>query len=1419
MKYFNFTFILLVVGSLCVTAQPKVTFTNFNMANTPVFTGNNFKAVGVGKGHRIWAGTQYQGLYWYDTARKAWTSSGLFNNLFINHIISDQKGGIWIGQSGTSGSSGGASNIAGGINYFADTTNQYQFFSTNQVLPSRNVRSIYLDETTGDLVGARRLWATMGTYITSGSTSAGGIIRRQDSMTGNVQKVWEGLQVQPNTNAVSAGTPSCYAIASNGTEVWVGAETNYQPATGSSTQILKYDSYSGKHLGGYDQNGEFDNTRLYYNNQPKVYINTSTKGIFSYGFRTTAMHVDKEKRWWIGLRAGGMVVKMGSQWLKIDTSALFPSGAMVNFNAIASDKLGNVFIGTSAGLLMFQYGGDPGLVDDYKRYTIADGLPSDNITGIAYDSAAERMVLTSNAGVTFMSFKNKIDVKMIWDYSIPGREDNPIGVAADGVSRVYLKIKKASDTLPNIKTVKVSLKDFVGGRASLRGKFKNALTINGYSEEANDNRVTELTVNEYDLRVGAPGEYWIWYVSPEDFSTDSLSTEAGKRRRYDTLTVEVTYLNNKKDTIEYNIAVVRPPTLFVHGLAADEHTWDNLNHFYKTDFVKFVNSPIFVHSRALKMDPAGYFRKNALQLLGGDISTYQQTADHLNTLQGNIEAIHKMGYASNQVDYICHSMGGVMIREAIGVFHNKFFADAKTPYYYKTYTKGFTHKIITVNTPHNSSPIADAVDQFLPETPYMLRFLIDPLYTWGKSIIGFDVPSFFLPIGTDIIPGKYIASEAVENLQVTNDITTQGTEGENKREGVNLLETKAKFHMITGNLNWQIFNIIEDLDVAFLGKLYKLMLQITYPATYNPNHFNPVYAEQARAELKAMMAKNEKAMLFEYMNWYSARHGFPNFWSQGDGIVPLMSETARLPLNEPYITSFVNSPGSIKDAHHIFILGRNDVGQRLLNLLNSPLSSSLFGDVIPANDDANPTLLAWQKPIAGRPTANTLPLAPGAFFDTAKIKIDAPVSGNAIYGDSTVNIKFRIKDTSRFAYVIIHFQSSDSLRVSKTLAQQTISFKADPSFTGNTKIYAMAVYEKATRDGVDYYSDSFTVRVENLGVLQDFRAVEDVVEIKTAINKPLHFEAKYNNVWIPLATTDPELRISIHNPTVLQYDSASAYFSGLVKGVALAGINYKGFSDSVLFRVILPYNANCINRTIAGGSFKNPAIWSKGMVPGICDSVIISTAHSVTVDSSVIIRSLRINSGGTLNINNAAYTLQLGQLDDGQSNFDTYGSLNISKGKIGINGRLKLNSASSFNMTGGSLVIDGNNNVKETSMEDGTYLFDVSSSMQSFNLSGDTIQLIDPPFGAIGQAISCTYNFGINSTLILGNGISLDKSNNANGFGGSMFPPQVGKVILDAKASNGNRHFIITKPLNVKGRFEVKTGSNVIIKAKTNVTQ
>ena len=214
---------LLFISSISfLKAQFTNVFTHFNTTNTPIFTSNNFKAVWVGKGNQIWAGTQYGGLYRFDTARKAWTKSTQLTNVFINHIQADKEGGIWIAQSGTSGTVGGGSNTAGGINYFPDTTDAgMQFFSTGNFLSSRNTRGIYLDTFNLHPNNYRRIWVPQATYITSGNTSAGGVSRLQDPSTGNFQKVWGGLQIFPYTALASAGNPSCYTACGNKDEIWL----------------------------------------------------------------------------------------------------------------------------------------------------------------------------------------------------------------------------------------------------------------------------------------------------------------------------------------------------------------------------------------------------------------------------------------------------------------------------------------------------------------------------------------------------------------------------------------------------------------------------------------------------------------------------------------------------------------------------------------------------------------------------------------------------------------------------------------------------------------------------------------------------------------------------------------------------------------------------------------------------------------------------------------------------------------------------------------------------------------------------------------------------------------------------------------------------------------------------------------------
>jgi len=1445
---------LILLSISCVQiskAQFSYEITNYNSVNTPTFSGNNFKCVWIGKGGVIWAGTQYQGLYRYDRQTELWSKSGQLTNVFINQIQSDKDGGIWVAQSGTSGQSGGGSNLTGGINYFPEPSDLNSAFynDVNNYLPSRNVRSIYYDTVNTPANPANKMiWSTQATFITSSSTKAGGIVNsfQPGFFSSSFTKITKGLQVSPNTNTVSSGTPSCYAVAGNKDEILVGAETNYLIAAGSTSQILRYDAVTGAFLGGFDSKGEFDNSRLNYNYGPFKYINnntdgTSSAGVLPVGFRTTAMYVDKENRVWIGLRNGGVIVKVGSTWKAVNMPTIFPVGTLVNFNAISADEYGYVYIGTSNGLVVFNNGGDVTDVNSYTRLTTTDGLgnptglASNNITGAVYDYGSGRMILTSDAGVIFLKYKYKVAIEMLWDYSCPERNGRPIGTVADGVARIYLKIKKADITRPDIKSVEVSLKDYSAAAANIRGKLKKATIIDKYSEEASPLPIgtgtqTLVTIANTDQRPGATGDFWFWYVAPDDFSNDATSAEATISKRYDILKVKVTYVDNSEDIIDFKVAIVRPPTLFVHGLNSGPYTWDNLNHDNFGTQIPFVKSTLFAYKYALKMDPGGLFQKNGNQLLAGDIDGYEGYGK-LNTLQGNIDAVREMKFACNQVDYVCHSMGGIMIRTAIGYSPEKFYTGTNSTYKYKNYQKGFTHKIITINTPHNSSPVADLVDQFIP--------LVNDNNALAALNTGYyieKINSFVQAVGQPTIYTNHItgttypyynsfkSSDAVYNLQVTD-----------ARGGLNMLETKAKFHMIVGDLDWaghiirppSISSGNQSFDNGFIegiGKICSKIIEAIYANLSDASIFDQTKFQQNKVFFLNLLALPYEYKVGGLLNWASERKNYPDYLKDGDLVVPLKSQTAQQLLTSPFVTVFKNTDGDGKDfpginACHVYILGRNDVGNKVLELLNTRLTSNLFGDVIPKDIDPEPDLLlrpANNSGVNNRPAASPIIKT---FYDTTKVRIDAPLYGATLLADSTFAIKFRVKDTTRLAYIAIAFQTSDSTRINKIRSQQTINFKVDPATMANNKIWVKAVYDNSSNNGVDYFIDTISIAVNNLAPLQGFKVKQYIEQIQ--VGEPFVPEVflKYNNNWITIPNTDPNINVNIDSVNVVGIDPVLKTFTATKQGSATANFTYKGFSDSILFKTYLPYNLICINRSIASGSFKNPAIWSKGLVPGICDSVVIGSGHVVTVDTSLLINALRVNSGGTFTINRGIDTLQIGEPTQRFSIADIYGVLNISNGGVSINGKIKMNSSSSFNMSGGKLTLDGNKGIKELSIDDGQALFEAAPAMTGFNFTNGVLQINNPPFGAASQAISCAYDFGNNSTLVLGINTSTIASKNVNGFGGLAFPNKIGKLIINTGTKNGNRQFINKKALTVKGNAEVRTGSAIILQAPLNVTQ
>lgn len=397
MKQFFLSILLLCMIPMVSKAQLPPLFTTYSMGGVnPEFTTNNFKCIAVGKGNRIWAGTQYGGLYTFDPPFdvNTWRKSSRLDSLSINDIKIDGDSGIWIAQSGRQQTQGGNSNIAGGLNYFRVQSDlSMEFYSvlgttTSGALVSRNARSVYLDRSYNSGNGRLpRPWLAQGTFISSFTTKRGGL---NIGLLANPPYL---LNYASGYQTGATATPISEAVGGDGREVWVAARLN-----NGGSQILRYNPTS-EYIGTYG---------------------TADTSLFQAGFAAQAIHFDAKGNRWIGLKSGGLIIKNGEGWLKMDAPSLIPPGTQVNFNAITSDEFGNVFIGTSNGLLQYlcrdyNPGSSPDYTPSYRYYTTNDGLPSNNITGLAYDSKYGNVLITSDAGVTFMKNREEYIKGVVFD--------------------------------------------------------------------------------------------------------------------------------------------------------------------------------------------------------------------------------------------------------------------------------------------------------------------------------------------------------------------------------------------------------------------------------------------------------------------------------------------------------------------------------------------------------------------------------------------------------------------------------------------------------------------------------------------------------------------------------------------------------------------------------------------------------------------------------------------------------------------------------------------------------------------------------------------------------------------------------------------------------------------------------------------
>jgi hypothetical protein len=337
----------------------------FDMSNTPAFTTNFFKTIGLGKGGYIYAGTVNNGFYkCIDTN---WTRLSVLTNNNINDIQTDNNGGIWIAQYGASG----AQATNGGINYFPDSTSDgFTYYGAILGAPTRNARGIFIDQTRTNGGNRPRLWTAHMAHITAGVSTTGAIGLGLNEASPFFNKITNGVDISLQNGSIQS-------IGGNSEEVWAFASNNF-----GRSQILRYDAANGTFLGAYD------------------YENITVPGITS-NFSARAIYFDSYNNKWIGLLSGGLVVKEGDNWLNVNMAEILPAGTSIGTNGISGGSFGKVFIATSNGLLIYS-GGDKTNPASYKLITMEDGLPSNNVLDVIERREDETLIVATGSGIAFI---------------------------------------------------------------------------------------------------------------------------------------------------------------------------------------------------------------------------------------------------------------------------------------------------------------------------------------------------------------------------------------------------------------------------------------------------------------------------------------------------------------------------------------------------------------------------------------------------------------------------------------------------------------------------------------------------------------------------------------------------------------------------------------------------------------------------------------------------------------------------------------------------------------------------------------------------------------------------------------------------------------------------------------------------------
>ncbi len=292
-----------------------------------------------------------------------------------------------------------------------------------------------------------------------------------------------------------------------------------------------------------------------------------------------------------------------------------------------------------------------------------------------------------------------------------------------------------------------------------------------------DNTRHGTTVDFSTQSIGERDVLMMYYLSPIDFVRRNVAADIHKVSRTISLDVAATgALASTSETFSRDLEIERVPVAFVHGFLGE-----------KRQFQRFTG----IRDDSKWVKNINWFDIDYASTSGDSLVVNGRVVD--SNVHRILQIASDRGIAASQVDFIAHSMGGLILRYIAST------SDAgvgNVPYRYRSSENrgmGYCHKVLFCNTPHKGTPLArdisDMADyvRFAPLTmegqfarAAMLAFMqstlvLDATPASVKKVFGaairqlrddspeiasldaFDVPSFGIvgTGGSDQVPGIY----------------------------------------------------------------------------------------------------------------------------------------------------------------------------------------------------------------------------------------------------------------------------------------------------------------------------------------------------------------------------------------------------------------------------------------------------------------------------------------------------------------------------------------------------------------------------------------------------------------------------------------------------------------------------------------